>query len=89
MRTYSARDYLAAFEPWLLEDLSALAGILEGDTSLAHDVAHKLLIPIDIHGKYPVEVWLGVHPLYNKKSVTPVLCRREKHRLTSARRVNN
>jgi hypothetical protein len=89
MRVYSARDYLAAFEPWLLEDLSALAGIIGGDTYRAHEVAHKLLIPNNIDGRYPVEVWLGVHPLYSKKSVTPVQCRRVRSSVTRSKHVND
>jgi hypothetical protein len=48
MRVYSAKDNLAAFEPWLLEDLGALAGILERYTRLAQGIAHNLLIAIDI-----------------------------------------
>jgi hypothetical protein len=77
MRTYTARDYLAAFEPWLLEDLSALTGALEDDTRCADDAAYRLLIPIDHAGKYPVEVWMLVHPPMRKKGVPEIRNRRD------------
>jgi hypothetical protein len=72
-----------------LEDLSVLAAILDADTRLEHDVAHKLLIPIDIQGRYPVEVWLGVHPLYNKKPATQVQCRRVRSSVARSKHVND
>jgi hypothetical protein len=66
MKEYSARDYLAAVEPWLLEDASAGPGIIESDVRLAHEVAQKLSIPIDTEGNYPLCVWLGVHRRISK-----------------------
>ena len=61
-KLYTAKDYLAAFEPWLLEDAGALAGLIEEDTKRAHQAAHRLLEPHSVEGRYPVEVWLMVHP---------------------------
>lgn len=78
MRIYSARDYLAAFEPWLLEDVSALPGILEEDTRSAEQAAYRLLIPVNSDGKYPVEVWVMVHPIVNKRAPPQLPCRRDK-----------
>jgi hypothetical protein len=81
MKVYSAHDYLAAFEPWLLEDLSALPGILVGDTHRAEKVAYRLLMPMNADGKYPVEVWVAVHPLVKRGSERFASCRREKSRV--------
>lgn len=81
MKIYSARDYLAAFEPWLLEDVSALPGIIDDDTRCADEVAYRLLMPVNIEGKYPVEVWMAVHPLVSKKTPSLMPCRRDNTRL--------
>ena len=83
VKIYSARDYLAAFEPWLLEDLSALPSMLEDDTRCAEELAYRLFMPVSIEGKYPVEVWLLVHPLVRKKRSPHVACRRDKNRLAA------
>jgi hypothetical protein len=83
IKTYNARDYLAAFEPWLLEDLVALPDMLEDGQRCADEVAYRLMMPINIDGKYPVEVWQAVHPLACGKTAPEQSCRREKHRLAN------
>ena len=67
-KVYSARDYLRAFEPWLLEDVGALAGILADDTRRAEKAPDRLMIPRNPEGRYCVEVWLVVHPLVTKST---------------------
>jgi len=80
-KIYSALDYLSAFEPWLLEDLSALPGILDNDTRCAEEVAYRLYMPVNTEGKYPVEVWMAVHPLASKKCPPLAPCRRDSNKL--------
>lgn len=75
MKKYSARAYLTAFEPWVLEDMNGLEAILRDDTELAHRAALKAGVERDEDGHYSELIWFFVYP-FNRQPDQLVSLRR-------------